>query len=744
MHKLVLLTFEIFAFYPSFLSANNNLEIISKTIKENNVTIKGIRDERWSQITDDKINYPDMYSYFTEYQKMEPITLNSLNYYKNKKFSQVDVYRKIPYAKNYSDKRFQKSELFDVYIDWPQNYIHDGTKAGPICIQDKSNSIWKDDWFADDNEYGKEFKNEEFGLDCLSLDIYQPVIEENRLLPVWIYIHGGTYQIGSSQEYDCRFLAATQNIICVVIQYRLGVYGFFTTKSYSPGNGNYGLFDQRLAIKFVYNNIELFGGDNNDINIFGQSAGGSSVAQQLQYSARQKNSMVYTGMMESGAADSYWGISDHWKLDWWMKATHDFLIFYNETSGYQPESLDWSNDTQKNQHSLESYFINLDPETYMELTTKVLTYNAFILSNTNNSTLTIACPLLALPVYDNDFIIAPAYDDESIDWSNFSKIYGTLNAEGALIFWKGESKEKLIENDILMLFFDKYSEMEGKKCYQNQKSNQEILNCLQNVSDQINYWLQNGLNSMPKEIQNWISVAISSLKLLYLDSTYGEANKTYIENNNISDLEQFLNKIGTDVGYQIGQMRDLIKFTKNNNNKGYKIFNIQKNLDNFLYRFAPQQSGLIRCSSEDGSRNSVYKGTNFAYHGDDVFYLFGWVFCDDYYPCRLPCSSSISDKNAALELIDFVFRGEFVVQSDNQSDVENLIDSGAEFMTINENGIGSKESGFWKGKFRLYFELLDSIYESADVVDRKENCESSGLFVKFSFVSLILINIIGP
>ena len=100
MHKLVLLTFEIFAVYPSFLSANNNLEIISKTIKENNVTIKGIRDERWSQITDDKINYPDMYSYFTEYQKMEPITLNSLNYYKNKKFSQVDVYRKIPYAKN--------------------------------------------------------------------------------------------------------------------------------------------------------------------------------------------------------------------------------------------------------------------------------------------------------------------------------------------------------------------------------------------------------------------------------------------------------------------------------------------------------------------------------------------------------------------------------------------------------------------------------------------------------------------
>ena len=65
-----------------------------------------------------------------------------------------------------------------------------------------------------------------------------------------------------------------------------------------------------------------------------------------------------------------------------------------------------------------------------------------------------------------------------------------------------------------MLFFDKYSEMEGKKCYQNQKSDQEILTCLQNVSDEINYWLQNGLNAMPKEIQNWISVASSSLKLL--------------------------------------------------------------------------------------------------------------------------------------------------------------------------------------------------------------------------------------
>jgi carboxylesterase type B len=76
--------------------------------------------------------------------------------------------------------------------------------------------------------------------------------------------------------YDGSYLAVTGSVIVVTINYRLGVNGFFSTGN-SVAKGNYGLWDQIMAIRWVQDNIEHFGGNSQSITIFGESAGAISI-----------------------------------------------------------------------------------------------------------------------------------------------------------------------------------------------------------------------------------------------------------------------------------------------------------------------------------------------------------------------------------------------------------------------------------------------------------------------------------
>lgn len=116
--------------------------------------------------------------------------------------------------------------------------------------------------------------------DCLYLDIYGPKTH-TRNLPVYFWIHGGGNSSGAANLYPwCSTLAKTSNVIVVIIQYRLGPFGFFTHPALNPGgtiedkSGNYGVLDQIKALKWVQRNIAGFGGDPNNIMIAGESAGG--------------------------------------------------------------------------------------------------------------------------------------------------------------------------------------------------------------------------------------------------------------------------------------------------------------------------------------------------------------------------------------------------------------------------------------------------------------------------------------
>ena len=118
--------------------------------------------------------------------------------------------------------------------------------------------------------------------DCLYLNIYEPAAAKNGAkLPVMVWIHGGAFIFGSGSAYDGSQFAR-QGVIVVTVNYRLGRAGWFAHPALTAENpqgllGNYGLMDQIAALEWVKVNIKQFGGDPNNVTIFGESAGAISI-----------------------------------------------------------------------------------------------------------------------------------------------------------------------------------------------------------------------------------------------------------------------------------------------------------------------------------------------------------------------------------------------------------------------------------------------------------------------------------
>lgn len=123
--------------------------------------------------------------------------------------------------------------------------------------------------------------------DCLYLDVYAPArTEPGSRLPVFVYFYGGVMVTGSSQNIDASRLAERENIVVVLPNYRLGVFGFLTLPELDREgargvSGNWALLDQQLALRWVRDNIAAFGGDPEEVTIGGQSAGAYSVGMHM-------------------------------------------------------------------------------------------------------------------------------------------------------------------------------------------------------------------------------------------------------------------------------------------------------------------------------------------------------------------------------------------------------------------------------------------------------------------------------
>ena len=115
--------------------------------------------------------------------------------------------------------------------------------------------------------------------DCLYLDVTAPA-DADGSLPVMFWIHGGGNTAGHKNDYDFSRLAANQNVVVVTINYRLGPLGWFSHPALDTGPGaiaNFGTLDIIAALGWVQRNIAQFGGDKDNVTIFGESAGGHNV-----------------------------------------------------------------------------------------------------------------------------------------------------------------------------------------------------------------------------------------------------------------------------------------------------------------------------------------------------------------------------------------------------------------------------------------------------------------------------------
>lgn len=122
------------------------------------------------------------------------------------------------------------------------------------------------------------------GEDCLYLNVWQAAEPSAGKKPVMVWIYGGGFETGGTvdPQYDCyNFITENPDVIVVTIAYRLAAYGFMRL-SHLPDGADYpdaqnlGIMDQMMGLKWVHENIAAFGGDPDNVTIFGESAGGSS------------------------------------------------------------------------------------------------------------------------------------------------------------------------------------------------------------------------------------------------------------------------------------------------------------------------------------------------------------------------------------------------------------------------------------------------------------------------------------
>jgi para-nitrobenzyl esterase len=169
----------------------------------------------------------------------------------------VFIYRGIPYAQPpVGTRRFAPPVPVQ-----PWKGIRDATQFGPMSHQSGEGN---------------------FSEDCLYLNIWSPEASREAALPVYVFIHGGGYMLGSGSQplYEGKHLAQ-QGIVVVTLNYRLGTLGFLPSAAAYEEHGttgNWGLLDIVAALKWVQENIRVFGGDPSRVTVGGESAGSYAVS----------------------------------------------------------------------------------------------------------------------------------------------------------------------------------------------------------------------------------------------------------------------------------------------------------------------------------------------------------------------------------------------------------------------------------------------------------------------------------
>ena len=161
--------------------------------------------------------------------------------------------------------------------------VRDATRPGHACTQDPAGLTRFLGPIA--QAYGSDYSERvDFSEDCLYLNVWTSEWPAKRALPVMVWLHGGSNKSGSGSQSTYNGVSLTaRGVVLVTVNYRLGVLGFFshpdlTAKSPHHSSGNYGLLDQIAALQWVHDNIAQFGGDPQNVTLFGESAGAIDAA----------------------------------------------------------------------------------------------------------------------------------------------------------------------------------------------------------------------------------------------------------------------------------------------------------------------------------------------------------------------------------------------------------------------------------------------------------------------------------
>jgi para-nitrobenzyl esterase len=184
--------------------------------------------------------------------------------------------------------------------DWEDAYSAD--EFAPVCMQipPPEGSFYQVEFYQEPEPTSE---------DCLYLNIWTAAKFSEEHRPVMMWIHGGAFNQGSGSMPTFNGEAfAKKGVVLVTINYRLGIFGLFahpelTKESEHNISGNYGLLDQVAALKWIQKNIAAFGGDPNNVTVFGQSSGAGNI-NKLMGSPLTKN-LFHRAVLQSGSAYTF-------------------------------------------------------------------------------------------------------------------------------------------------------------------------------------------------------------------------------------------------------------------------------------------------------------------------------------------------------------------------------------------------------------------------------------------------------